>query len=295
MNLANAAPIVIVILFVILIDETHRSRSRSRCLTSAAFTSVILLLAGALGPATGDAEKRLVGYWPFEEREGLRVEDASGAGRHGEILNDSRGVQRVAGRNGGALQFAGGDPNARGAAGCLALPGLKEQDWSKGLTVELWARFTALDRPATYEMVSDTRDDRGPGFRFMVSWLSLWLRSGEGGGGKTWGAGTDANVTPLRPGEWYHLAGTYDGADIQSRHRVRRAGHGLEIVYGAADDRGRTFPMRPLGRDLFLVEPAAPGIAHRHSFAFRRDESGRVTGATATLERLKKVQLQRMG
>ena len=265
MNLANAAPIVIVILFVILIDETHRSRSRSRCLTSAAFTSVILLLAGALGPATGDAEKRLVGYWPFEEREGLRVEDASGAGRHGEILNDSRGVQRVAGRNGGALQFAGGDPNARGAAGCLALPGLKEQDWSKGLTVELWARFTALDRPATYEMVSDTRDDRGPGFRFMVSWLSLWLRSGEGGGGKTWGAGTDANVTPLRPGEWYHLAGTYDGArfrvyvdgalagESEEKHALTR---GEGVLYVGAYHAGYAYGLNAVLDDLRLYNYA---------------------------------------
>ncbi len=108
--------------------------------------------------------------------------------------------------------------------------------------------------------------------------------------------GEPMHLLPVEPGplDPDQYVGTFDGADIRSRHRVRRAGAGLEIVYGVADDRGRTFPMRALGRDLFLVEPTAPGIAHRHTFAFRRDGSGRITGMVATLERLKRVELRRL-
>ncbi|BBK32212.1 CubicO group peptidase (beta-lactamase class C family) [Stella humosa] len=104
-------------------------------------------------------------------------------------------------------------------------------------------------------------------------------------------------LAPVVPGAFDpgDYAGAYDGVDIASRHVVHVAGGGLEISYGTGGDRGRRFVMRPLGRDLFLVEPAAPGIAHRHTFRFRRDADGRVTGAVATLERLKRIALRRAG
>ncbi|MCC7276324.1 MAG: beta-lactamase family protein [Alphaproteobacteria bacterium] len=88
-------------------------------------------------------------------------------------------------------------------------------------------------------------------------------------------------------------AGVYEGADIASRHTVRNGPRGLEIVYGVGGDRARVFPMRAVGRDLFLVEPTAPGIAFRHALAFRRDGRGRVRGAVVTMERLKGVELDR--
>lgn len=184
-------------------------KTSGRLLKNLLFAAVAALPAAAF-PA--DAGKRLVGHWPFEEREGLRVEDVSGGGRAGEILSEGRGVKRVTGRTGGGLEFSGGDPGARGAAGCLTLPGLGALDWSRGMTVALWVRFTKLDRPATYELVSNAVSDRGTGFRFRLAYLSLSLASGEGGNGKTWGAGTNASLVPFRAGEWYHVAGTYDGA-----------------------------------------------------------------------------------
>jgi len=170
---------------------------------------VALMLAGAVaaGPDEG-----LVGWWRFDETGGLAVVDGSGNGRDGQILADAQGVEHVAGRSGGALAFTGGPQDTRGEAGCVAIAGLGEIDWSRGLTIEVWVRFDELVRPSTYEIVSNTVADRGPGFRLMLSWASLWLRSGEGGSGRTWGAGSDPSVTALRTGEWYHLAGTYDGS-----------------------------------------------------------------------------------
>jgi hypothetical protein len=157
-----------------------------------------------------EPEKALVGYWPFEEAAGLNLKDASGGGHDGLIMNESHGVRRVPGRSGGALEFDGGDTTVRGQSGAAVLPGMGEMPWRQGLTVALWLKLNKLDRPATYELLSNSKDDRGPGFRFMIGWLSLWLRSGEGGNGKTWGAGTESANWQLRTDQWYHLAATYD-------------------------------------------------------------------------------------
>lgn len=173
---------------------------------------VLITLVLSAGLAAAQTTPALVGYWPCEEAGGAVVRDATNQGHDGEIMNDGRGVTRVPGRTGNALEFAGGDAAQRGQAGAVALKGMEQVDWSKGLTVELWLKLSKLDRPATYELVSNTKDDRGPGFRLMISWESLCLRSGEGGAGTTWGAGTKQSLTPLKVGEWTHVAGTYDGS-----------------------------------------------------------------------------------
>lgn len=155
---------------------------------------------------------RLVGSYSFEEAAGSAIRDASGAGHHGEILNDARGVKRVTGRHGGALEFVGGDPAARNQAGCVVLSGFEDVDFSKGLTVEAWVQPTALIREQTYELVSNTENDRGKGFRLVLAYNMLWLRSGEGGAGKTWAAQSKSAEFVPAIGQWYHFAGTYDGS-----------------------------------------------------------------------------------
>jgi hypothetical protein len=158
---------------------------------------------------------QLLGHWPFDEADGLAASEATGRLPAAEILNAGQGVRHVPGRTGMALEFSGGDPAARGQAGCLQLKGLEPVDWGKGLTVEAWVRFRRLERPATYEIASNTKDDRGPGWRFMVSWQSLCLRSGEGGAGTTWGAASSPSMVRFETGQWYHLAGTYDGSTFR--------------------------------------------------------------------------------
>lgn len=163
-----------------------------------------------------------------------------------------------------------------------------------------WARLSHDGQSVVLETVGPSYRLRadGDGFDSIVDLASMMHAVGrfrpdgalhlDLGGEPLWLSPVAAG--PVAPEDY---VGTYDGVDIGSRHRVRRAGDGLEVVYGVADDRGRTFPMRPLGGDLFMVEPTAPGIAHRHMFAFRRGGDGRVMGAVATLERLKRVELRR--
>jgi hypothetical protein len=90
------------------------------------------------------------------------------------------------------------------------------------------------------------------------------------------------------------LVGRYDGAETGTRHEIRLAGGGLVIEYGPGQARRLVFPMEPVAPDVFLVRPAAPGIAYRHLFRFERDAAGAVTGAVVTLERLKNVRLARV-
>lgn len=178
----------------------------------------LVLLAASLialvSPETSseEAEPKLVGYWRFDEGEGLVVKDASGNGKDGRVANEGRGVRRVEGRTGNAPEFSGGDPKKRRVAGCVEVPNMGEQDFAKGLTIELWVKFTKIKRPQTYELVSNTFGDRGQGFRLMLSWLRLVFSSGEGGAGKTWGAASKAAKTKIEAGVWYHVAATYDGS-----------------------------------------------------------------------------------
>ena len=173
--------------------------------------TVLVLLAVVAGATAEELGERHRWCWAFEEADGLEVREAAGRTVPGLILNDGRGVTRAAGRSGRALAFSGGDRATRGGAACVQLNGLQDVDWSEGLTVETWVFFTELDRSATYELVSNTEGDRGPGWRLMLGWQSLWLRTGEGGTGKTWGASSKPSVTPVTTSQWYHLAGTYDG------------------------------------------------------------------------------------
>lgn len=176
-----------------------------------AFTAVVTLLAfGGITVRAADAPP--IGAWRFDEAEGTALADATSSGRTATIMNDGRGVRWVEGRTGKALEFTGGDPEKRSVAGCVEVPNTGGCDFTKGLTAELWVKFTKINRPQTYELVSNTFSDRGKGFRLTLSWLALRLTSGEGGSGTTWGAGSEPAKTKIEPGVWYHVAATYDGS-----------------------------------------------------------------------------------
>ena len=89
------------------------------------------------------------------------------------------------------------------------------------------------------------------------------------------------------------FAGRYENAEIASRHTIRVEGGALRVAYGPGESRDRVFPMEPVAPDVFLVRPAAPGIAYRHVFHFHRDGTGAVARAVVTMERLKGISLRR--
>jgi hypothetical protein len=173
---------------------------------------MLLIVVPALAQ---DVEQGPVGHWRFDEGEGMTIADQTDHGRDATILNDGRGVEWVDGRSGKAVQFDGGDSDQRNTSGAVAIAGLSSSDWSKGMTIELWLHLTHFDRPQSYEIISNTKSDRGPGWRVMFSWLALGFVSGEGGSGKTWGANSTPAETRVEAGQWYHLATTYDGSQYR--------------------------------------------------------------------------------
>jgi len=90
------------------------------------------------------------------------------------------------------------------------------------------------------------------------------------------------------------FTGLYESAEVNSQHLVWVEDNGLIVAYGLGLDRGRAFPMEPIGRDLFLVRPHGSGIDYRHVFRFERDPRGTVVAAVVTMERLKGVHLCRV-
>jgi hypothetical protein len=76
---------------------------------------------------------------------------------------------------------------------------------------------------------------------------------------------------------------------------VRLSETGLRVTYGGWFDRSRTFPMRAIHPDTFLVQATGPGVAHRHLFRFEREPSGEVRSTVLTLERLKRLRLECAG
>jgi hypothetical protein len=181
------------------------------------------------------AEKKLVGAWLLNEGEGLVVKDTSGNAKDGKILKDGRNAKWVEGRNGKAVEFTGGDPTKRNEAGCIEIPNMGDVDFGKGLTVQAWVKLTDIKRESTVEIVSNTESDRGKGWRFVLSWGSLHLMSGEGGAGTTWGAQTNPATAKFETGVWYHLAGTFDGSVFRVYVDGREVGvskEGLTITKG---------------------------------------------------------------
>ncbi len=163
----------------------------------------VMLVVSCLTVGSVRADDQLLGHWTMDDSQSI------------EVLNDGRGVAFVDGRNGKAIEFTGGDPKQRAQAGCAVIKSLDKVDWSKGMTIELWIKFNKIDRPQSYEIVSNTVSDRGPGFRFRLSYLTLGFTSGEGGDGKTWGAGSDSTNLRIVKDQWYHFASTYDGSKFR--------------------------------------------------------------------------------
>jgi len=227
-------------------------------------TIAIILMFAAASPLFADDDERLIGSWRFEEGEGLAIEEASGKGPAARILNDGRGVKWVQGRRGKAVEFIGGDGDNRNVAGCVGIGGLDEVDWSNGLTIELWIRFTRIDRPKTYEIVSNTISDNGKGFRFRLSWLKLELMSGEGGQGKTWGAGSQPSKLEFKTDQWYHLAATYGASKFRVYIDGELAGEsdqleltpGDKTVYVGAYRGGYAYGLNAVVDDLKLYNAA---------------------------------------
>lgn len=154
-------------------------------------------------------DNSLIGYWPLNEGTGTVVKDLSSSKNDGQILNNMRAVKWVEGRNGKALLLE--CPGKIDSYGAVMIPKLGKHDFSKGITLEAWIKFSpSFKREKIYEIVSNATKDSGPGFRLIMSWHRLIFASGDGK--NMFYAATTPAKFPFHAGIWYHVAGTYDGS-----------------------------------------------------------------------------------
>lgn len=139
----------------------------------------------------------LVGLWLFDDGSGTVVKDSSGNGNDGKINGN---FKWDTGKFGGALIAAG--------TGQIDVPKSASLDKvTKAMTIAAWYRVdadsdTGLRRPNAYLLEDQSASEFEPdGFSFRI-WTSAGLSPGVYG------------KTKLEKKKWYHVAGTYDGAQM---------------------------------------------------------------------------------
>jgi hypothetical protein len=167
-----------------------------RALGTLLFVIVLVFANVSFGDIT---EEDFVAYWLLDEGDGDETTDGSGHEHHGTITNG----KWVAGQIGGGLEFDGQSTFVEvGHSDTLNL--------GNSMTLAAWAKIDSLPmqhigipRKET-EYVLHPTDAGGNGFnlRFYV------------GIGGAWAAPVISD-TVVDYGDWHHLAGTYDGEQLQ--------------------------------------------------------------------------------
>ena len=194
----------------------------------------------------------LIAYWPLDEGSGETAQDASGNGHDGEVRN---GAEWAEGVLGGALRFDGVDDY-------VLIPYDPALDVEKGLTIALWAYL-------------ESEPDVGEGndWRLLVgrngfSPYGLLIEQDGRLNGSVY-IESDRQVIlsedPLPPGEWVHIAFTYDAEVGQARLYLQGQ------IIGEIEAATGTFKVRE-GRPLTLSLPTREDSPEVHTWPGTLDE-----------------------
>jgi tRNA A-37 threonylcarbamoyl transferase component Bud32 len=140
------------------------------------------------------ASEGLIGHWPFEETSGNVARDASGHGNDGLFLQDPSGRE---GRKGRGVEFDGRN--------YLEIPGVAGPRFPSSGTLSLWVKGDF--RGQEMSDILDTYDEGRPHLFVRGLRASSGLQVALQGRG---GPYRFERSLPVAPGEWTHLAMTWD-------------------------------------------------------------------------------------
>ena len=146
-------------------------------------------------PDIAVTDPNLLAWWRFDEGTGSKALDWSGHNHHGQFVGEPEWVN---GRVGGALQFGGEGDYVN--CGDLRLDGADK------ITVSAWIRVNKFDK--NWQAIVTKGDTAWRLARELdTNGVQFWVTAGGMPGVR---GSTDVN-----DGEWHHLCGTYDEANIR--------------------------------------------------------------------------------
>jgi len=170
------------------------------CERRVCFLSCMLVLV-AVSAALGD----LVGYWKLDENGGTKAADSSGRNNNGTILG---GASWVPGKAGSALYFDGVDDYVNcGNDASLDITGK--------ITISIWIQ-PAVAGEGGWNAGPIAKADAAAGWSWQLRYNApgggnyMGFQFNANPGGSTW---VSVNQN-LLPGEWCHIAGTFNGKDV---------------------------------------------------------------------------------
>lgn len=169
---------------------------------SASISLSVVMLAALAGPAKpDDLPRHLLARWNFERATGSVVVDASGNKHDGQTRGVKAAPERVDGMVGKAMRFRASDGTD------ILVRDRPQLNPAKGLTITAWIKHEGPIGPA-----AEILGKKGlakyivDGYRLYISKAGrLCLQIGDGGAVSTVSTGRRI----IRPGVWYHVAGTF--------------------------------------------------------------------------------------
>ena len=158
-----------------------------------------------------------VAHWKMDDGTGSVVKSSVAGVPDGKILN-SANTAWGEGRKGGKALYFKGDPAKKRQGGAVRLETKKFFNHAKPFSITCWIMpesIAKMKREATYELVSNTLGDHGPGLRMLYQWNQPVAATGDGKRGSRKDVSAKASTYPVNRSAWSHLAMTFDGKAIK--------------------------------------------------------------------------------
>ena len=177
--------------------ETTLTNSASQGQDKTLSAYVHIRVNAEAGPITDG----LVGWWKLDEASGLTAADSSGSNNDG-TLNNMAGTEWTTGQNDGALEFYGSNDY-------VAVSNSASLQLTSALTIAGWIKADSWDSGTDVDIIARKGEGSPNNYQLSVAdgRATLYLDDSDGNGFR--------GDTALNTGQWYHIAGTWDGTTVR--------------------------------------------------------------------------------